>query len=75
MAQAPKVDFRALATSCVQNMGDIFWDFDPVRDRAGEYTDPRLVATEAVEQCLRSLASVRRSPSSQSGQRKDRSRT
>lgn len=53
MQQIPEPDYRAIAESCVDSMGDIFWDFDPDRDSAGEYTDPRQVAVEAVERCLR----------------------
>ncbi len=46
----------ALAETCVDDMGDIFWDFDPSRDTAGQYTDPRRVALEAVKKAMGQLA-------------------
>ncbi len=45
-----------LAESCVNDMGDIFWDFDAARDAAGQYMDPRYVALEAVKKTLTELA-------------------
>lgn len=46
-----------LAAECVGNMGDIFWDYEPERDRARGYTEPATVAKAAVADALRILAS------------------
>lgn len=56
MATTTNRRIESLAESCVDDMGDIFWDFDPVRDAAGQYTDPRYVALESVKKSLRELA-------------------
>ena len=58
MPRVSETRYRALARACVQDMGDIFWDYQPDRDRAGGYTDPRRIAVQAVEKCLRSLESA-----------------
>lgn len=47
---------EALAESCVSDMGDIFWDFDPERDATGQYSDPQHVALESVKKTLREFA-------------------
>lgn len=48
--------FRLIAQECVENMGDIFWDYDPKRDELGDYTDPHNVATAEVEKTLQQLS-------------------
>ncbi len=47
---------EALAKRCVNDMGDIFWDFNAERDAAGQYADPRQVALESVTEALSELA-------------------
>lgn len=47
---------RLIAQDCVDDMGDIFWDYDPGRDKVGDYTDPQAVAVGAVEGALERFA-------------------
>jgi hypothetical protein len=49
-------DIRTLAQACVDDMGDIFWDYDPDRHTIGDYSDPYKVAVTAVERTLRHFA-------------------
>lgn len=56
MANIDDHQIESLAKSCVANMGDIFWDFNPVRDAEGDYTDPEKLAHESVKETLRKLA-------------------
>jgi hypothetical protein len=44
------------AESCVNEMGDIFWDYEPERDDSGQFADPYQVAARAVRQTLRAFA-------------------
>jgi hypothetical protein len=34
-------------------MGDVFWDFDSIRDRLGDHTEPHIVAIAEVQKTLR----------------------
>ncbi len=45
-----------LANSCVHNMGDIFWDYNELRDAPLGYTEPGRLATEAVAATFHELA-------------------
>lgn len=45
-----------LADSCVHNMGDIFWDYQEVRDAPLGYAEPGRLAAEAVAATLREFA-------------------
>lgn len=56
MQTLPDAYIQRLAESCVDDMGDVFWDHDEIRDEIGEYTKPRQVATESVASALRTLA-------------------
>lgn len=50
----PQID--RLAHSCIDDMGDIFWDFDPARDTPMQLTDPRVVAIESIKKALTDFA-------------------
>jgi len=52
MNTSPSTDLRQSAIDCVSDMGDIFWDYDAMRDAPGQYRDPREVATDAVERAF-----------------------
>ncbi|MCL4198890.1 MAG: hypothetical protein KJZ69_15490 [Phycisphaerales bacterium] len=45
-----------LANSCVHNMGDIFWDYNELRDAPLGYTEPGRLAAEAVAATLHEFA-------------------
>ena len=47
---------RLIAQECVENMGDIFWDYEPKRDKLGDYTDPYNVAIAEVEKSLQQFS-------------------
>lgn len=52
------VRITALAEACVDEMGDIFWDYDVGRDAPSGYTEPTEVATEAVKRVLAQYAQM-----------------
>lgn len=45
-----------LAEACVDNMGDIFWDYNPIQDARHEYAEPRTRALTAVASTLQEFA-------------------
>ncbi len=47
---------QQIAEECVANMGDIFWDYVPDRDKALDYTDPHTIAVEAVACAMQDFA-------------------
>jgi hypothetical protein len=49
------IDLRQAALDCVSDMGDVFWDYDAVRDAARQYRDPSEVAADAIEKTLREV--------------------
>jgi len=55
MATSSSIDLHEMADDCVDNMGDIFWDYDARRDTLGDYRDPREVAVGTVERTLRRM--------------------
>src|SRR4051812_42095953 len=46
------IDIRARAESCIQDMGDVFWDWTPERATASGYSNPAEVATKSVEEAM-----------------------
>lgn len=46
---------KELAQDCVENMGDVFWDYNVNRDSPLGYSEPSQVAMESVEATLREL--------------------
>lgn len=56
MATTTDFAVEALAESCVNDMGDIFWDYGQFRDAPGEYADPHRIALESVKKVLREFA-------------------
>jgi hypothetical protein len=55
MNTSPSTDLRQTAFDCVDEMGDIFWDYDAQRDTPCQYRDPFEVAAESVEKTLREV--------------------
>ena len=56
MSTATDPRLRLIAQECVENMGDIFWDYDSKRDKLGDYTDPYNVAIVEVEKSLQQFS-------------------
>ena len=56
MTTASDSDIRTLAQACVDDMGDIFWDYDPDRHTIGDYSDPFKVAVMSVQRTLQHFA-------------------
>ena len=52
MSATSPASIEPFATSCIDNMGDIFWQFDPSRDEARQSTNPRDVAIRTVQSTL-----------------------
>lgn len=50
-----ETDVREMAEACVDDMGDIFWEYEPERDRARDFTDPRQTALASVAAALGSM--------------------
>jgi hypothetical protein len=48
-------DIDRLTSQCIEAMGDIFWDFDAIRDASCDYTDPRTIASRCVLETLKKL--------------------
>ena len=49
-------DLHQAAITCVESMGDVFWDFNSERDTPLEFRDPYSIAVESVEKKLREIA-------------------
>jgi hypothetical protein len=60
------LDLAALAAECVDEMGDIFWDYEERRDASGDHSDPRAVALAAVRAALEKVKRTRAAAASRS---------
>lgn len=58
MHTLPDADIQCLAESCVNRMGDIFWDYQEARDAPLGYSEPWQIATEAVASTLQAFATM-----------------
>ncbi|MCC6360612.1 MAG: hypothetical protein IT450_17880 [Phycisphaerales bacterium] len=58
MRTLPDAHIERVADSCVDSMGDIFWDYHEARDAPLDYTEPRQVAMEAVVSTLKTFATT-----------------
>jgi hypothetical protein len=47
-----------IAEQCLAEMGDVFWDYDPVRDHGLDFEDPHERARSAVIAALQRLAYI-----------------
>ncbi len=62
MESLPDAHIQRLARSCVNDMGDIFWDRGEADESRG-HLDPSVVATKSVATTIQRLANVLSSPS------------
>lgn len=58
MSRTADAQIEVMAESCVDAMGDIFWDYDADRDQEGDYTDPYAVALTAVKEAMSGLVAL-----------------